>query len=511
MKNGKPGMLRYLLPGLGDILWIGAFLGVIGLGPRMMNIDGDLGRHITIGRVILERGRVPLADLFSHTMMGQPVTPHEWLSQLLFALAHNLMGLNGVVLLCGLVIGTSFWLVYRRAREASGAVLAAVFVSILAMAAASLHWLTRPHVWTFLMLAIWIAVLERIRRGKTQSWWLLPMVMLPWANLHGAFIAGFATWALYGIGAGWDMLFRRFSDDNGLPKGFWQSFFLGGGVSLLVTLLNPTGLDLWKTSVGYVGSRYLVGHTAEYLPPDFHDVSTWPFLLMIGIFVVVLGLQSKRYEAARVIPAAAWLVMSLYSTRNIPLFAIVAAPLIAEGLGGWLAAYQNRLGMLKSIYAMDQRLLQTDLSLRGIVWPVVVFVFALGGLSTGAPLDFQQQGNRFDPQVFPVDAVDWLEANPQEGPVFNYFPWGGYLLYRSWPKQTVFIDGQTDFYGEALTRQYQQVLILLPGWEGVLDQYGVQWVIMPVDEALTRELRERSNWRIVYEDETAVIFSRSSR
>ena len=511
MKNQVPTFLRYLLPSLGDILWIGAFLGVIGLGPRMMNIDGDLGRHITIGRVILEQRHVPLADLFSHTMNGQPVTPHEWLSQVIFALAHNFMGLDGVILVCGLVIGTSFWLVYRCAREASGEVLAAVFVAVLAMAAASLHWLARPHVFTFLMLALWVAVLEIMRRGKPQKWWLLPLIMLPWANLHGAFIAGFVTWALYGVGLGWDVLFRRFSEGEELPGRFWRSFFLGGIVSLLVTLLNPSGLDLWKTSVGYVGSRYLVGHTAEYLPPNFHDASTWPFLLMIGIFAVVMGLQSKRYQAAHVIPAAAWLVMSLYSTRNIPLFAIIAAPLIAEGVGGWLASYQHRLGLLERFFAMDQRLLQMDLSLRGIVWPVVIFALALGGLSTGANLDFQQQGNRFDPQVFPVEAVDWLEANPQKGPVFNYFPWGGYLLYRMWPEQTVFIDGQTDFYGEALTRQYQTVLILQPSWEDVLDEYNVQWVIMPTDEALSGVLRERTEWQNVYEDGTAVIFSRGSR
>jgi hypothetical protein len=83
----------------------------------------------------------------------------------------------------------------------------------------------------------------------------------------------------------------------------------------------------------------------------------------------------------------------------------------------------------------------------------------------GARLDYDQQGNRYDPAVFPVEAVDWLEQHPPEGNGFNYFIWGGYLLYRSWPERTVFIDGQTDFYGEALTRQYVQVITLTGDWE----------------------------------------------
>jgi len=88
-KNRVEQILYYLLPGLGDILWIAAFAGVIGLGPRMLNIDGDLGRHLTIGANILDSGRIPTVDLFSHTMLGQPLTPHEWLAQVIFALANR--------------------------------------------------------------------------------------------------------------------------------------------------------------------------------------------------------------------------------------------------------------------------------------------------------------------------------------------------------------------------------------------------------------------------------------
>ncbi len=283
-------LLLFLLPGLGDVLWIAVFVAVIGQGPRMLNIDGDLGRHLTIGRYILDHARVPTADLFSHSMFGQPVTPHEWLAQGMFALADRLMGLNGVVLVCGLVIATSFWLVYRLSREKSQTLLVAVFVTVLAMAAASLHWLTRPHVFTFLLLAAWLNILEDLRCGRLKRWWLLPALMLVWANLHGAFIAGFVTWGLYGLGLAWDAFWRRFPAGAELHRKFWHYYLLGGAAALVITLVNPAGIGLWSTSTGYIGNRYLVGHTAEYLPPNFHDPSTWPFLVMIGLLVVVFGI-----------------------------------------------------------------------------------------------------------------------------------------------------------------------------------------------------------------------------
>ncbi len=501
MKVRGPAAL--LLPGLGDILWMGAFFGVIGLGSRMMNVDGDLGRHLTIGEYILTSGSVPTHDLFSHTMYGQPLTPHEWLAQVIFALAHRLMGLNGVVLVCAVVIAFTFWLVYRRALAKSRMVLLAVGVTILAMAASSLHWLTRPHVFTFLMLALWIDALERLRCGYLGSWWRMPVIMLFWTNLHGAFIAGFVVWLIYGVGMAWDIFWKHSVER--LPDRFIRYFLLAGAVSLLVTLINPVGPGLWGTSVGYIGSRYLVGHTAEYLPPDFHDPSTWPFLLMLAVMVLALGLQVRAAASEQVFLLAAWMVMALYSVRNVPLFAILGAPFLANSLSDWLAAHTSRLKALAGWLAMEERLRQTESALRGMLWPGLLFILVSFALWGGAALDFAGSGNRFDAEVFPVDAVDWMEAHPVAGEGFNYFPWGGYLLYRLWPEQRVFIDGQTDFYGEFLTRQYEQVITQSPGWEDVLRQYNVSWALLPPDEAVARALVSQEGWQVAYQDQTAVL------
>ena len=45
--------------------FIAVFLAIIGLGPRLMNVDGDLGRHLTLGNHILDSGTIPKNDIFS--------------------------------------------------------------------------------------------------------------------------------------------------------------------------------------------------------------------------------------------------------------------------------------------------------------------------------------------------------------------------------------------------------------------------------------------------------------
>ena len=132
---------------------------------------------------------------------------------------------------------------------------------------------------------------------------------------------------------------------------------------------------------------------------------------------------------------------------------------------------------------------------------LLVVIVLIGGGS----LDFNRTGNEFSPNVFPVEAINWMVKQPNVGPMFNYFPWGGYLLYRMWPEQQVYIDGQTDFYGESLTRQYEQVITLNDGWEGVLVENQIDWVIMPQDSRLVRALEEEPGWEMRYQDETAAI------
>jgi hypothetical protein len=107
---------RLLLPNLADVIFIAVFAGVIVLGPRLMNMDGDLGRHLTIGGYILDSAAIPTSDIFSHTMSEEHLTPHEWLAQVLFAVSYRLGGLDGVVLLCALFLAATFALLYRQSR-----------------------------------------------------------------------------------------------------------------------------------------------------------------------------------------------------------------------------------------------------------------------------------------------------------------------------------------------------------------------------------------------------------
>lgn len=500
-----PVITRYLLPSFDNVLWIAVFITVMMRGWRMINADGDLPLHLAQGRYILNFESIPLQDFFSHTQYGMTVVQHKWLGQAIFALVDRFFSLNGVVILSALVITSAFWLVFKHVTGEERNLFSTLSVLMLAIVTSMVHWLSRPHLFTFLFLAAWMILLRQMRKGNLKVWWLLPVSMVFWVNLHGGFIAGLVTWIFFGLGNLWDCVWRRMPDEGFDPNRFWRYYLLGGTTAFGATLINPSGIGLWQMLFRHLGNRYLAAITFEFQSPNFHEFSFWPFLFLIGLLIFVIGLSPKKVSAGDIFNSTVWMFFGLYSARNIPLFAIVVAPLIAQGLDDLLVNASTRFNVIMRLNEIDQRLNKVDRQLSGLVWPLVTLAVVIVSLSQGYKFDYQNRGYRFDPEVFPVMAVDWLEENAQDGEMFNEFLWGGYLQYRIWPEKLVFIDSNVDTYGEAIVREYLQVVNLEEGWGEVLDQYDVTWAILPPESRAAVEFQMELGWVVIYEDDTVVI------
>jgi len=508
MKKPLPKFMAHVFPTVTNILWIGLFFAVLIYGRRMMNVDGDLALHLNLGKYILAAGRIPLQDVFSHTMSGQPVMQHEWLTCVIFDFAFRMLDFGGIILISALLISTTFWLVFKRTRDRSPMLVISVSIVLYVILLSMVHWLTRPHLFTFLLLNLWMIVLHQLYQGKVKHWWLLPVLMLLWVNLHGGFIAGFLTWFVYGVGVLYQVVLDQNAMDPALAPYFWRYYLMGGGTALLASLINPSGVGLWIGIISHLGNKFLADITREFQSPNFHEMYFWPFLIFIGLLVIVLGVTKKRSDSGLLFTSAAWLLMGLYSARNIPLFGIVVAPLLAGGVDEIFAKVLLRFKWMSRLEGINERVQNLESQLKGIFWPVLSIVIAVVGLVLGFRFDSKGLGYGFAPEVFPVEAVNWLMDNPQDGEMFNKFTWGGYLQYRLWPDKRVFIDSKSDFYGEDFVRQYLKVIDLEKGWEDVLDQYQVQWAILPADEAAALAIEADLGWDSIYEDATAVILRR---
>ena len=492
-QNPVSSKYQWLLPSVSVLVFVLVFWISLYFMPQMMNGDGDLGRHITLGNYILDQRTIPTTDLFSHTMQGTFMVPHEWLSQLAFALVHRAAGLNGIAWLTAVLIAATYAVLTFTLQQAGVRAFLALAGGLFGSVVGAIHTLTRPHLFTLFFFALALLILETYRRrGKEKTLlWLLPLMLL-WTNTHGAFIAGFVLTSLYAIGALFEKRLR-------------PALALLATLVLLVltSLLNPVGPALLSNSFGYLQEDFLVNITIEYRSPDFHQISAWPFAALLLGSLGFAWLSGKRLTWTPLLTLLVWSAFALYSARNIPLYGLVAVALLLPEIDTWLGANWHRLNRFLS---------STDAAARGSwgwMWAVLVMIAVMVAQANGAKTDLFGRGNTFNDEMFPIAAVDAIQDDLPEGRMFNEFGWGGYLLYRLWPEQLVFLDAQTDFYGEALTRQFLQIADAEPGWEAALAEYDVAWIILPPTRPLAAWLEQSAEWQELYRDDTAVIWTRN--
>ncbi len=465
-------------PSLGAIVWVLFFLGLSWSDWRlvMINADGDPALHWRIGNWMLERRQVIRAEQFSHTRLGAPLISKEWLSEIIYATAGNRLGWQGFVLLAAALVATTLWLLYRQLRAQGVAALVATGLVMVAALACSHHWLARPHLVTHLLTVgfVWL-----LRAGRYR--WL-PVLMVAWVNLHGAFFTGFVLLGCYVVGSLWGWEWRR-------------AAVLGGwlAVVVVVSLLNPNTWRLHAQIVEFLRTPLLAGLANEFASPNFHSAGMRGFVVVLLLLGVMLLWVRPRLTPVEVTLLAVWGVLALRQVRHVPVFTLVAVPILAAHWQTWLAGRD-----WPRYRAWVAKLEQMDSGAAG-GWAVAVAVALAIGWAPRADTHIM-------PERFPVTAVEFLRAHPAavSGEMFNDYGWGGYLMLAL-PERRVFVDGRNDFYGAALIEEFRRVDAVAPGWEEVLAKYKVGWTILPVNHPLNQLLAERPDWPVVYADAVAVV------
>jgi len=499
------------LPSLTDVAFIVPILLVflrLG-GTKHLLLDADTGWHLITGQWILANGRVPHQDIFSFTKAGEPWFAWEWLWDVIFGWLHQHLGMVAVVMASMMVISLTFALLYRLARRKCPNVLIAFGVTFLAMAASSIHWLARPHLFTVLFVVVFYGLLERALEGNRRVLWLLPGLTLVWTNLHGGFFVGIALILAYAAGelAGWVLEPQPEARRAALARS--RPFLLSAAGCFLASFINPYFYHLHVHIFRYLTEPYHFQRIQEFQSLCFQHPSAryLEAMLLLGVLAVAWNLYRRRFAYVIILVGAAH--VALTSARNIPLFVVVAAPLVAETLGEALLRISRWevAGWVKraaaSFESFGAEVAEKDALGRIPVASLAAgVVLALMFHLPGRPPALRAE---FDPERFPAKAIAAL-GGEQPARIFTHDQWGDYLIYRLYPRIKVFVDGRSDFYGPKFSEKFLSVIEGKYDWKETLGRYGIEAVRLPVDASLASTLKESREWRPVYDDGVAILF-----
>jgi len=297
-------------------------LGLFAMAVRPVT-DPDVWWHLKTGELISSTHHVPHTDPFSFTRAGQPWVNHEWLSDWLIFRIYTAVGLAGLDILFAGVLAAALFIVFLR--SAGRPFLAGLFTICGAVASAP-SWGVRPQMISLLLASMFLWILERTERHPRAAWWM-PPIMLLWVNLHAGYVLGIALIALFALGK---------LCETALGSQSWQeivgqtrTLFFAGLACLAVVPVNTNGATLYTYPFSTLRSNAMQAYIAEWFSPNFHEAKFVPFLLMLIAILVLMAIspQRVRFPQLTLFFATTW--MALHAARHIPIFVLVAVPILS--------------------------------------------------------------------------------------------------------------------------------------------------------------------------------------
>jgi hypothetical protein len=477
-------------------------------GTKTLFLDGDTGWHIRTGEWIMQHRAVPTQDLFSFTKPHQAWFAWEWGWDVLFAIIHRFWGLGGVGLISVLLLGLSSVLLYKLVVRSSGNHVLGFAVTAFAICGTTIHWLARPHLFSWVFFLIFLHVLRDAEEGRTKALFWLPCLMVIWTNTHGSFFVGIVLVLTSALGEA--------------IQGFWvkgqlwpavyrtcRPYLLCAAGCMVVTILNPYTWHLHYHIVKYLGDAKLLDNIQEYQSISFHGGQAIFFecMLLIGGASVFWCLQLGKVTPALAI--LSWAHLALFSARNIPLFLMVAAPTVACLLQEVIARLRTgpALGVVFRTISEICEEIQPLERLRRVHLVSALMVLVLAGLFASGARGFEGQ---FNADTFPAQAIPVIEAATAKR-VLTYDQWADYLIYRLYPAKQVFLDGRSDFYGGEFVIDGQHIIGAQYDCIKQLNHFAVDMVIVKPDAPLSTLLKGAPGWKMLFDDGKVLVFQREPR
>lgn len=406
VRAGEPG--ARLLTALGVVLVL--------LVASYRVFDTDFWQHLRIGRVILERGRIPWSHEWTWANLGIPDVNYAWGFDVLLAGVHAALGDAGLTVWKWGIALALFALGRAGARAVGVRDRLVVPLLVLAAVAGRDRLEPRPETIATLLLAASVWVLELRRHGGRDLTGLLPGFALVWVNVHNTV---FLLWGLLGVHALAASLARD-PAARARARGLWA--LLAGCVAL--AFANPwTWRVPWQPfEFAFAGRQRVVFQVINELQPLWRShqwrelepvaVALWP------LTIAIRALRGRR-DPVEIVLAAAFTALALGARRFLGFDVVVMVPYVARALAELAPAPAARPAWA-----------------GGIGLAVLSVALTLGTLTRPVPA----LGIGVIPWMSAPELGDFMQRHHTGRRMFASFDLSGYLVYRGWPDRLPFTD-----------------------------------------------------------------------
>ncbi len=476
----------------------------------------DFWWHLKMGQIIVETASIPRIDLFSFTASGKLFIVQNWLAECVYYLAYRLGGFSLLIFLNAVLLVSALLPVYILARNNSPQLWIAVSAASLVTFAIPCN--VRPQVFSFPLFAACLWILYEFRDARRDRLWLLPLLMLLWVNLHGAFVVGLGLVAFF-LACEAIKSSLASSTAERLSTRQLRKLAITAALCLVATLVNPEGYKVYSYIQTVMHDPPSQQFVVEWQPPRIDTVQGallfyFPFFLTLTVLISA----RRRHDFTDLMLFFGFAAFGMTATRNSVWFILVGCPILARYLstvdwswlretvelpqpaaGGTGSASIRRYEGKRSIRWLNSAVASLSCLIVLVMSPWVqerVYRATLLEAKT------------------PVHAIDYIDQHALNGNIFHPQAYGDYLIWRLWPRQHSFFDGRVHLFGEEFVHSYQQVF-RDSHWDEILAKFQIRYLLLEKDgdtrkgcERLIEEARGSGLWKILFEDDLSILFER---
>jgi hypothetical protein len=462
---------------LGPALMLALLLFVAGRCLVPMD-ETDVFFNLRVGEIVLATHAVPRTNLLSFTAPDAPDVNLAWLFQIVLALAHRAAGIAGTVVLKTAFVVATFGVLFRVALRRGAHPAAAAAALALAAWAAEPRFVERPHLVTFLGLALTLLALERAEAGHPRALWGLVPAGLVWANANSCFFLAPALLLLYAFGARLD---RRSSDAR-------RAALVALALAPLV-LATPSGVG----ALTYIANHFRM---PTLRPLQEYRVATWPLdgpFFFLAAALVAAGSTGRPWR--QLLPAFALGLLGARRIRFVAEFALCAGPIVAVATS-----------RIAAVARMRARAAGTVAS-AAVAASLVVAALAprVDAVRRGEPaLDLGVEAD-----LVPTAAIRFVNEHRLRERMYNDLEVGSYLAWEGWPRHRVFQDPRINGYPPSMHAVLRRTDLSPVEWQAFLDGFGVTSALVSYPSLNPRApLFAPERWALVYRAADGLVFAR---
>ena len=445
--------------------------------------NNDYYWHISVGRWIIENKQIPHTDLFSWVGKRDNFTfiSHEWLSDIImYLMGEKLILIVLIIISCLLFYLICKYLKFNKKLDIN-CIIKLLYLFMIIKILSSIE--VRPLMFSLLLFNIFLILIYRLINNKGKyNFILIVLLQLLWVNLHGGSSSLIPLllfiMIIYGLV---EKLFNIKS--NTFDSKTIKTLILLFVSILLISLINPYTYKIIIYPFINMLDNTMLNDIGEWHSIDFHGLLGIYYFIILFIPFFILLINNKKINFLDLILLFLFLFMSLRSLRFIQFYIFIGAYIIGK--------YLNIKLNLKIKYKINESIIMGFLA---ICLFIVGIIQLFNGIGT-----IDKNYSYSDKAINKV-----IKYSPKR--MFNDYDNGGYLTYKLYDTDSdVFINSIYDIYSNNIIYDYNKIVNGIE-FNETFEKYDFDLVIVPKNNRVEYYIKNNSNYKLYYEDNSAVIY-----